>query len=134
MKIFLKSTFYIFFLISVDLSHGMFNRGEMGGRCHPCLITNRLQFQFRILVKLRSIIAYSVSVCSGSANGMGRSLNSVGKEIQILRDLYQNCTLVTGNLEILGVTPQHLEEANITSLDFLANIEEVSYQSDLNKP
>lgn len=55
------------------------------------------------------------------------------KLLKELREMYSNCTIVYGNLEIAGITEQDLKKAGLESLDFFDNVEEVSASASCSR-
>lgn len=42
-----------------------------------------------------------------------------------LRDMYMNCSIVYGNLEIVSIPANEVQAEGLQSIDFFSNIEEV---------
>ncbi len=69
-----------------------------------------------------------ISDCLGSSDGKSQVLASGTTTLQRLRNQFENCTRIYGNLEINYIDQTALDEENAdpyTALNFLNSIEEV---------
>lgn len=97
------------------------------------LLNNCVKIRFCKLIYLYIFLYYFCTcsmdyfvVCSGTANGISTQFGKPWAEtLEYWRSLYTSCTLVDGNLELVGIPASALE----SDLNFLMNITEVCNQS-----